>query len=258
MTHTAMTNRIESLLTSYSTWIRDRTSVRQGDGYVEITTPFLDRHNDCLQIYVTRRNGKFVLSDGGYLLDDLELSGCEMNTARRRAMLTATLNGFGVRENGRALEVTASDIDFPLSTHNLVQAMLAVNDMFYTVSPRSMNVFRDEVTNWLTHFNVRYERDARFTGRSGYDHRFDFLIPKSRAGPERVLRTFSHPGRDTLHTMAFYSIDTKGIRDSDIRAYAILNDKGTISKAMMDAVRSYDVTPVLWSGREEVQEELAA
>jgi hypothetical protein len=57
---------IEQLLKNYREWLKDKTTLRQIDGsWVEITTPYLDRHNDALQIYVRRENGTFVLTDEG-------------------------------------------------------------------------------------------------------------------------------------------------------------------------------------------------
>lgn len=58
-----MINEIQSLLDEYTRWLKEKTQVRQVDEWVEITTPYLDRHNDYLQIYARRRNGNYVLTD---------------------------------------------------------------------------------------------------------------------------------------------------------------------------------------------------
>src|SRR6266550_3796540 len=119
-----MTEDVQSLLDQYWTWLRDKTTLRQMKEWVEITTPYLDRHNDHLQIYVKRQNGTLVLTDDGYVLDDLEQSGCRIDSAKRQALLKMTLNGFGIQLNDRALQVHASHDNFALRKHNLVQAML--------------------------------------------------------------------------------------------------------------------------------------
>ncbi len=42
---------IEGLLNSYRAWLKEKTTLREANGeWVEITTPYLDRHNDALQI----------------------------------------------------------------------------------------------------------------------------------------------------------------------------------------------------------------
>ena len=101
-------SEIEDLVTHYHAWLKDRTLLKQLQGWTEITTPFLDRHNDYVQIYASRMGAGIVLTDDGYTLDDLEASGCSLESPRRRALLDATLNGFGVKMDGRALTVHAT------------------------------------------------------------------------------------------------------------------------------------------------------
>ena len=73
----------------------DKTTLRKLSGeWVEITTPFLDRHNDALQIYARAENGGFVLTDDSYILRDLEGSGCSIKSEKRKDLLQMTLNGF--------------------------------------------------------------------------------------------------------------------------------------------------------------------
>ena len=256
-----MIDEVQSLLDRYWKWLRDETILRRIGDWVEITTPYLDRHNDCLQIYAKRHDGGFVLTDDGYTVEDLEQSGCTLDSPRRQDLLKTTLNGFGVQISGttKALEVRASADDFALRKHNLVQAMLAVNDLFCLASPTVASLFYEDVVAWLDSCEIRHTPNVRFTGKSGYDHRFDFVIPKSRMQPERLLRAINRPGRDTAQTMTFAWVDTREVRSPESRAYAILNDSDRpISQNVLDAMRSYDVRPVPWSDREGAREELAA
>ena len=139
-----MIQDIQRLLDDYYAWLRDKTALRQIDQCVEITTPYLDRHNDYVQIYAKPANGGFVLTDDGYTIDDLEQSGCKLESRKRQDLLRMMLNGFGVQLDGKALQVHASPGNFALRKHNLVQAMLAVNDMFARV-PSSEWESRDAV-----------------------------------------------------------------------------------------------------------------
>ena len=49
-------------------WLRDNTILRQMEDWVEITTPYVDRHNDRLQIYAKRQQEGYVLTDDGTFL----------------------------------------------------------------------------------------------------------------------------------------------------------------------------------------------
>ena len=253
------THEIRLLVDKYLSWLRDRTAIREIGDYVEITTPYLDRHNDYLQIYVKRADGTFLLTDDSYVLTDLEQSGCRIESPKRQELLKLTLNGFGVEQKGKALQVTASAEDFALKKHNLVQAMLAVNDMFYMAEPMVLSIFYEDVVSWLDANEIRYTPRVKFTGRSGFDHNFDFVIPKSRSNPERIVQTMSRPSRDAATLLAFAWLDTKEVRPPASKAFALLNDQQQeVHPDVVDALRSYDVTPVAWSHRETLREEIAS
>ncbi len=254
-----MIDEIQKLLDAYMIWLKDKTVMRQVKDWVEITTPYIDRHNDYLQIYTKKDNSGFILTDDGYVIEDLRQSGCELDSRKRKELLQLTLNGFGVKLEGNNLVIHASTDNFALRKHNLVQAMLAVNDLFYLAAPMVKSLFLEDVTSWLDISDIRYTPRVKFTGKSGYDHLYDFVIPASRKQPERILKTINRPGRDTAEIVAFAWIDTKEVRPPNSRAYTLLNDtEHAPSASVLDALRNYDVNPVLWSQREQVREELAA
>jgi len=256
-----MIQDIQRLLDTYRTWLMDKTVLRQIDQYVEITTPYLDRHNDYIQIYAKQANGGFILTDDGYTIDDLEQAGCKMESRKRQDLLMMTLNGFGVQMemDSKELHVHASPQNFALRKHNLVQAMLAVNDMFYLAVPMVASLFYEDVVAWIDLHDIRYTPKVKFTGKTGYDHLFDFVIPKSRQQPERIVQTINRPNSDTAQAVVLSWIDTKEVRAPDSRAYALLNDsEQAVSPSVVDALRSYDVRPVSWSHRDNVLQELAA
>ncbi|HLQ43510.1 MAG TPA: DUF1829 domain-containing protein, partial [Planctomycetaceae bacterium] len=248
------------LLDQYAQWLRDKTVLREAnDQYVEVTTPYLDRHNDYIQIYVRRDNGGFVLTDGGETIQDLRASGCDLETTKRRDLLTAVLNGFGVRREGEALVVKATPQDFSLRKHNLVQAILAVNDLFYLAVPVVASLFLEDVTAWLELHDIRFTPNVKFTGHSGYDHAFDFVVPASRRAPERLIRAVNRPSRDLAESLAFSWIDTKEVRPVASKFYTFLNDEHRLPPAsIVDALRNYDIVPAIWSRRDEVRHELVA
>jgi hypothetical protein len=251
---------IEKLLNDYRAWLKDKTTLRELNGsWVEITTPYLDRHNDALQIYARAENGGYILTDDSYTVHDLEASGCNLHTEKRQDLLRMTLNGFGVKLHNEALEVPATADNFPLRKHSLIQAMLAVNDLFYLAKPVVESLFFEDVVAWLDANEIRYTPKAKFTGISGYDQLFDFVIPKSRKQPERILQAITRPTRETAQSFIYAWADTQKVRSPESKAYAVLNDvEQTISGGVMDALRNYSIRPVLWSTRAEVATELAA
>jgi hypothetical protein len=252
--------QIEKLLNDYRAWLRDKTTIREVNSeWVEITTPYLDRHNDVLQIYARAENGGYVLTDDSYTIHDLEASGCNLQTEKRQDLLKMTLNGFGVRMNSEALEVHASTENFPARKHNLIQAILAVNDLFYLAKPVVESLFFEDVIAWLESHDIRYTPKVKFTGTSGFDHLFDFVIPKSRKQPERIVQAINRPTRDSAEAFIHAWSDTREVRPPDSKAFAVLNDfEQSISGGVLDAFRNYEIHSVPWSSRGEVVTELAA
>jgi len=249
---------IQQLLDQYLKWLRDKTTLRQVRDWIEITTPYLDRHNDYIQIYARKENGELLLTDDGYILEDLELSGCKLESPKRQQLLRVTLNGFGVQLNQGSLQIRASADNFALRKHNLIQAMLAVNDLFYLAGPSVVSPFYEDVVSWLDLNEIRYTPKVKFTGTSGFDHLFDFVIPKSRQYPERIVKTINRPSRETAQAVAFSWIDTKEARPFESKAYAFLNDSETpVSTGVLEALRDCEVTPVPWSKREDARNALA-
>ena len=253
-----MITEIQQLLDSYIAWLRDKTVLRQINEWVEITTPFLDRHNDYIQIYARQDNGGFLLTDDGETISDLEMSGCKILRGKRQDLLKMVLNGFGVQEKDDALQVIASRDNIALRKHNLLQAILAVNDMFYLSKSVVESLFLEDVTNWLDEKEVRYTPKIKFTGKTGYDYLFNFVIPKSRKYPERILSAINRPNKQTAQNAVLAWSDTKEVRPPDSRAYAFLNDSDNGHfTTVTDALKNYNIKPVLWSRRDDVVEELS-
>lgn len=248
----------QQLIDTYLDWLRKGLSVEQLDQACELTTPFLDRHNDHLQVYAAKENGKIVLSDDGYILADLRTSGLDLNTPKRKSVLDTILNGFGIRTDGRRLFVEASSRNLGQRMHLLIQAMLSLNDMFVMAQTRVATFFWEDVRNFLDQHDVRYSPRVKITGRTGYDHAIDFLIPKSRIRPERIVQAINAPNKNTITSYLFVLDDTREARGDESEAYAFLNDQyREISGDVIEALEAYSVISVLWSRREQYVKALA-
>ena len=249
----------ERLINSYLEWLKKGLSVEALDGACELTTPFLDRHNDHLQVYAVKKNGNIMLSDDGYILSDLRATGLEFNTPKRQLVLQSVLNGLGVHLQGNHLAVEASTANLGQRLHSLIQAMLALNDMFVMAEPRVASFFWEDVRQFLELHEVRYSPRVKIAGRSGFDHAIDFLIPKSKSRPERLAQAINAPSKNTIGAYLFLLTDTRSARGDDSEAYAFLNDRDReVGGDVIEALDAYGVVPTLWSRREEFVNKLAA
>jgi hypothetical protein len=255
-----MTN-LEDLKKVYIDFLKERTTLKQIDHFIEITTPFLDRHNDYIQIYAESLSDKaFRLSDAGETISDLLLYGVDIKTPKRQKVLTEILNGFGVSfdEETKDLFSTCSLENYALKKHNLLQAILSVDDMFYLAKPHIKSFFYEDVTKWLDQSDVRYSENIKLEGKTGFDYKFDFLIPKSKEAPERLIKAINHPDRKSAESFIMAWDDTREKRHSDTKAFAFLNDLEPIKDDIIYALKTREIEPIMWTERTDYLEQLVA
>lgn len=254
-----MIKEMQSLRDEYLSWLRENTLLREVDEWIEITTPFLDRHNDCMQIYVKHTAGEYVLTDHGHTIDDLEFCGIKLDTPTRKELLNVTLNGFGVKRKDNALQVKATSEDFALQKQNLLQAMLAVDDLYYTSRFNVVRAFAEDVALWLKESDIFFKRNAEFKGKSGLNVSYDFVIPKNGLHSNIALWGIGNPSLESAKKTVFDWEDTQDARDEVYIPYVILDN---VNKRVSDNTKSvflnYGIKLVFWSDRKPAREELAA
>jgi hypothetical protein len=119
-------------------------------------------------------------------------------------------------------------------------------------------LFYEDVQTWLDACDIRYSKRTALVGKSGYTRHFDFLIPKSKYAPERMLQAINTPNKDKANSIIIDWLDTKEVRSADAKAYTFINDNEKVIDEFQDALKNYEITPVLWSKRDEFKDELAA
>ncbi len=250
----------QELINSYVAWLKERISFESIENYAEITTPFLDRNNDRIQIYVRRDGNRFLLTDDSYTLHDLRVSGLQLDRSeRRRRLLQTVLNGFGVEKKDDQLFTYATMSNIGQKKHNLIQSMLAVNDLFVLAEPTVKSLFLEDVEMWLKDNEVRFSRFVRFPGKSGFDHNFDFLIPASKKKPERLVRAINTPDKRSVSPFLWAFSDVRVLRENGTAGVAILNDsQGEIDSEVLEALNQYDLISIPWSDRKDYIDEVAA
>jgi hypothetical protein len=245
-------NECELLIAEYIGWLKEGLRVSELETCCQIATPFLDRHNDEIEIYVEKRNGAIVLTDDGYTIADLEATGMNFETEKRKAHLQSILNGFGVRLENKEVLVAASPHDFPQKKHALVQALLSINDMFVMAEEHVLSLFKEDVARFLEQNAIPVFPDFKLSGRSGFDHKFDFGLPKTAKKPQRVLQAINTLTKDQAMSFAFAVADVRIVRTETLQAFTFLNDvEHRVSEENLAAIHAYEIHPLFWSHRED-------
>lgn len=250
-----MTFDFKIILDNYIQWIKDNSSIKviNDSGIYEVTTPFFDRHNDHLQIYVKKTDDRFILTDDGYVLNDLEYSGVALDTPKRKKIFATLLNGYGVKvgeQNELYLEANIGNIG--QKKHNLLQAMIAVNDLYTLSSETVLSLFKEDVENYFLSKDIIYSKDIKITGKTGFDHNIDFIISRSKSKPERLIRTVNSIKKDFVLSAIMAFNDIQAVRQQETNNVIIYNDEANpITSDIMNALKTYRVADVPWSKREE-------
>lgn len=255
-----MSHDIGNLIDSYASYISENLICEAvSNGYYEISTPFLNRHNDAIVIYVKMESqGNILISDNGETMEDLRLSGVEFNTEKKKRELNIILNGFGVIQKGTELYVRATAGDFSRKQHNLIQALLSVNDMYMLASEVTTGCFFEDVQEFFEKHDIRYSSNIILEGKTHLTHKFDFLINKSKNSKERLIKVVNSPNRENLKGTLFSFVDL-GARGESSQGMLILNDTNKkIPEENIRAVSEYSITPIPWSAIDQYIPQLAA
>lgn len=243
---------IQSMIKEYSDWLNTGfTAVKTGEFY-ELTTPYLDRYNDALQIYVRQNeNGSYFLTDDGAIIRNLKSSGVSFSRSpKRKEMLLRIARRFGVTVNGDDLEVLAARSNYPQRKHMLIQAMLTIDDMFIAEPNTAKNFFAEDVGLFLDANDIYYSRDFSLVGKTGSLYVYDYHIQRTKEKPERFCRAINHMTQNSRNLTLFNWLDTQEQRADKSELIIFLNDKQELDPSDLDALQVYDVNYILWSQRQ--------
>lgn len=248
------------LVDSYIEWIREGLIIREvNGGWHEIVTPFLNHKNDMIELYIKQDGEQIVLSDGGNTINELKLSGLDIDKSPKRLEeLNVILRSFGLQKNGsRDILVKTDKKKFPEVKHRLIQAILSIDDMFMLSEPKVKSFFIEDVGEFFELNEVVFVKDTLFTGKSGFTHKFDFTLPKIKKRQEIAVRAINYPRKDIVGSALWTIEDTRLVRPST-DGLIILNDSIEIATDIYSALDEYKIPYLNWSQRNENLENLKA
>jgi hypothetical protein len=243
---------------NYLEWIKKNVFVTKlGKDKWVIETPFLDRHNDYLEIYIIKKeNGLYILTDDGFTFSDLKASGFELSSPKRRELFELALIGLGVNFNEKTKElyVETDFTEIGKSKHKLVQAMLSVDDMFVMAGPTVSTLFKEDVKIYFRRSGIPFNHDIRVVGRSTYEHNIEIAIPSVKEKPETFIKVINNPIKQSAEHAIFVLNDIKEFREN-MRGMVIFNDGQNIGKGFKEALNAYKIPTIAWSEREKYTNE---
>lgn len=250
---------VNNLIDDYAKWLRSEITIAKFGEYYELTTPFLDRFNDYLQIYIKQDSkGKIMMTDDGYIIDNLISSGVSFETPKRKDMRDKILKNFSLQLDGNAITTITSTRDFSQKKHQMIQAMLHIDDMFSISRNNIQNFFVEDIVTFFDANNIFYTADFSLIGKTGSIYTYDFLFQRTSQKPERFCKAINKLDKNTRDLTIFNWIDTQERRNNSSELIVILNDENTVNDRDINAFEQYDIKSVLFSERERYKGLFAA
>lgn len=243
---------IQKYIDDYIAWLKSEITYSKIGEYYEINTPFLDNNNDYLQIYVIQKDNEICFTDDGATLNELEMNGFKL-TKNRKQQLTYILNQYGVHLDGYELVLKTQANEFVKRKHAFIQCLLKINDMYMLSRTKISSIFLDDVLDFFQSKEIYPIENVQFAGISGFNHNYDLVLQKTKNNPERLCLAINSANKSTVGNIIFSWNDTKPARKPDSQLIVLLNDNNTVSKGTEEAFKSYDINPIRWSRREDVQ-----
>jgi len=248
------------LIEEYINWIRANVFVNEieKDKKWIINSPFLDRHNDFTEIYLVKKNEDlYRLTDDGFTYNDLKISGFEPSSPKRRELFKTTLLGFGINFSERTNELfIETDLhNIGKNKHKLVQAMLAIGDMFMLASSNVSTIFKEDVRAYFKKKEIPFVYDIKISGKSFIEHNIEIVLPMVKDNPETLIKVINNPILSCAKNALFTFNDIEEIR-KEVHSVVIYNDEFKIAKGFVQALEAYKIECIPWNKREEYSHKL--
>ena len=243
----------------YVKWLDDEISLKKIEEYLQITSPFLDRFNDYLQVYAKiDKNNEILLTDDSYIINNLQDSGIEITSPKRKQLLDSFLRKYRINLEDKSLSIKSSIEEFPQKILFLMQAMINIDDMFMLSQNRVDSLFLDDIKGFFDKNEIFYTENVNFLGKSGFFYSYEYLLQRTKEKPERLCKVINNPNKQNLQNTLFMWNDTKETRNKDAQLIVFLNDENKIDSGVIEGFKNYEVNTILWSEKEKSLDILTA
>ena len=224
----------------YVKWLDDEISVKKIEEYLQITSPFLDRFNDYLQVYAKiDKNNEILLTDDSYIINNLQDSGIDITSPKRKQLLDSFLRKYRINLEDKSLSIKSSIEEFPQKILFLMQAMINIDDMFMLSQNRVDSLFLDDIKGFFDKNEIFYTENVNFLGKSGFFYSYEYLLQRTKEKPERLCKVINNPNKQNLQNTLFMWNDTKETRNKDAQLIVFLNDENKFDSGVIEGFKNY-------------------
>lgn len=237
---------IQFFIDSYADWFRKELTIKKIGQYKTLVTPFLDRNNDNIQVYIETKGDEVIISDDGWVINNLEMSQLSITPKRKEEINRIKIQN-GVLQNGNELHVKTNKRNYPQVVHRFIQSLLEIDDMYLTAQNRVNSLFYEDVKEFLLENDIFYSDNIQIIGKSSFSYRYDFLFQKNKNHPERLCKLVNNPTKAYVSQLIFMWEDTKITRSEESTFVVIINDNNKVPNQSLEALDRYNIKALLWN-----------
>ena len=124
--------------------------------------------------------------------------------------------------------------------------------MFNLAQETVYSLFKEDVELYFRTHDIFFSKDIKLTGKSGFDHNIDFLVPATKSKPERLIKTINSVKKDSVLSSIMAFNDISQTRETTTRNFVVYNDiEKEVSKDVISALDNYGVKHIPWSQKEQ-------
>lgn len=209
------------------------TCSKHGD-YQRIRTPYLYPDGDNIDVFCKMQGDVVLVSDLGETTRWLRMQTVSpKRSPKQKILIEDTCQTHGVEfYKGMLLARCRPGEQLAAVTFRVAQAALRVSDLWFTFRTRSVESVTDEVADFLTEREFRFERSEKIAGRSGKVWTPDFHVCAiNRSSLVYVMSTGSKPAARALvhqvHT-AWYDLNHLVTRPEALQFVSLFDDTADV------------------------------
>ncbi len=228
--------------------VRDFSLVSQCDvvrsGMLRISTPFKYPNGSNVDLFLRMEKPllpeSLILSDYGQTADYLfDLHIKPWATKKRRQLIEDVCSILEVEQDGGQflVRLDANQInEFPDAMVRLAQACIRIADLSYTTRLQTASTFQEEVEEYLSVVELRYEPEVQLIGKYGKPVKIDFEVKGRKI--HSLVQTLARTSPANAHHVSLEAFT----RWHDIETYIASSQFVTLYDSTSDVFRSDDLS----------------
>lgn len=233
----------------------------QGE-FLRIRTPYLYPDGDIIDLFCKIEGDVVTISDLGETTRWLRMQTVSpRRSPKQKALIQDVCLTHGVEFYRGMLQARCRTGEMPAAVAlRVAQAALRVSDLWFTFRTRAVESVVDEVSDYLTERNFRFDRGEKLAGRSGRVWTPDFHVRSPRRSSlVYVLSTGSKSAARSIvnhvHT-AWYDLNHLAVGPEAVRFISLFDDTADIWSDEDFRLAEQLSTVTLWSNPAEFAEVL--